>query len=561
MNGFCRFCKTIVFINIFLGIAYRKTYFCGNKQEAKHVRKLIIGTRGSDLALWQANYTKDRLAEIGIEAELKIIKTQGDKILNLRLDKLEGKGFFTKELEEELLNGTIDLAVHSHKDLPTENPAGLIIAAVTEREDPSELLLVLKDCVDIKQKFGLKVGATVGTSSNRRKAQLLSFRPDLNIDDLRGNVPTRIQKLRDENYDAIMLAKAGVNRLQLDLSEFHVVEIDPTEIIPSPAQGALAIQIKQDNAELFQALQALNCAETQMVIATERKVLRMFGGGCHMPLGAYCRTHQGEIELWTSAADSAEDFPNRLYLKSVNPDGLAEEAFQKFIPGRKRPSKVFITREVGENSYFRKALNKLQTEIEGRSLIRTVAILNKVDDFFLRNIDWIFFSSRNAVDYFFALNPQLPKKVKFGVAGRGSEDSLRKHGHLASFMGEGGVIDEVSKAFATVASGSTVVFPRAQDSLLTMQKHLSDTTKIVDLPIYETILEENVEPSTAEVLVFTSPSNVSAYFEDNLLETGQQVIAIGNSTGNKLAELGIAYTLPYSPDEIGLAEAVFGIDI
>ena len=127
-------------------------------------RKLVIGTRGSELALWQANFVKDELAKNNIEAELKIIKTQGDRILNLSFDKLEGKGFFTKELEEELLAGTIDLAVHSHKDLPTENPPGLIIAAVSEREDPSELLLILKDCVDVKQKLSVKFGAAAMTN-------------------------------------------------------------------------------------------------------------------------------------------------------------------------------------------------------------------------------------------------------------------------------------------------------------------------------------------------------------------------------------------------------------
>src|ERR1700712_5609421 len=220
-------------------------------------RKLIIGTRGSDLALWQANFVKDRLLENNIQAELKIIKTQGDRILNLSFDKLEGKGFFTKELEEELLAGTIDLAVHSHKDLPTDNPPGLIIAAVSEREDPSELLLILKDCVDVKQKLSVKFGAIVGTSSNRRKAQLLAYRPDLEITDLRGNVPTRIGKLRDEKYDAIMIAKAGVTRLGIDLSEFHVEELTPNELIPAAAQGVLAIQIRESDHELFEALQPL----------------------------------------------------------------------------------------------------------------------------------------------------------------------------------------------------------------------------------------------------------------------------------------------------------------
>lgn len=525
------------------------------------LKKLIIGTRGSDLALWQANFTKNKLAELGIEAELKIIKTQGDKILNLRLDKLEGKGFFTKELEEELLSGSIDLAVHSHKDLPTENPPGLIIAAVSEREDPAELLLILKDCVDHRHKFSLKHGAIVGTSSNRRKAQLLSFRPDLDIIDLRGNVPTRVQKLRNEDYDAIVLAKAGLSRLNLDLSDFYVVEIDPTEIIPAPAQGALAIQIRQNDSELYQALQPLNDPETQLTVAVERKVLRLFGGGCHMPLGCYCRTNEGELEAWTSVAASADDFPDRLYLKSYSPDELAEDIFAHFMPERKKLSKVFISRELGEHSYLRKALQKNEIEIDDRSLIRTFPIVNVLDDFFLRNADWVFFSSRNGVAYFFALNPVLPKKIKFGVAGRGSEDELRKFGHLADFVGEGGVIDEVAKAFAEAVKGSTVVFPRAQDSLLTMQKYLSDDTQVIDLPIYETVIEDTVESSDADLLIFTSPSNVDAYFAQNLLEPGQQVLAIGNSTGKKFDEMNVAYLLPYTPDEVGLAEAVFGLNI
>lgn len=244
-------------------------------------RKLIIGTRGSQLAMWQANHIKDRLAAAGIDSELKVIKTQGDIIQHLRLDKLEGKGFFTKELEEELLSSTIDLAVHSHKDLPTVNPPGLIIAAVSERESPAELLIVLKDCVDIKKRLSLKHNATVGTSSNRRKAQLLSLRPDLEFDDLRGNLQTRIQKLRDENYDAIILAKAGVERIDMDLSEFYVEEIPPVELIPAPAQGVLAIQIRESDQELYEALQVIHNKEVAEVIAIERKVLNLFDAGCH----------------------------------------------------------------------------------------------------------------------------------------------------------------------------------------------------------------------------------------------------------------------------------------
>lgn len=522
-------------------------------------RKLIIGTRGSELALWQANFVKDSLAAINITAELKIIKTQGDRILNLSFDKLEGKGFFTKELEEELIAGTIDIAVHSHKDLPTENPPGLIIAAVSEREDPAELLLILKDCVDVHQKLSVKYGAIVGTSSNRRKAQLLAHRPDLEIEDLRGNVPTRIGKLRDEKYDAIMLAKAGVTRLGLDLSEFHVEEITPVELIPAPAQGALAIQIRETDHELFEALQALHHTDVAEQLAVERTVLKLFGGGCHLPLGCYCRKEDGLYQVFTSKADEGDQFPDRLFLEAPTTEGLAEKVVAKFAKDRKHPSSVFISRELGEQSYFRKALEKHGIAIEDRSLIRTVPVITRFDSYILKNIDWVFFSSKNAVEYFFQLNPQFPKKVKFGVMGSGSEEMLRRKGYFTDYVGEGTDTADVAEEFAKLANGKIVLFPGAESPMRSIQQGLSADTKIIDLPVYETVLEEDVEASGADVMVFTSPSNVEAYFADNLLDPYQKVVAIGKSTGKKFDEMGVKYTLPYSPDEVGLAEAVFGL--
>ncbi|TZF82112.1 hydroxymethylbilane synthase [Pedobacter sp. BS3] len=527
-----------------------------------HKKAIVtIGTRGSELALWQANYVKDRLAEAGIESTLKIIKTQGDNILNLRLDKLEGKGFFTKELEEELLAGSIDMAVHSHKDLPTENPPGLIIAAVPQREEPSELLLILKDCVDIQQKLSLKYGAMVGTSSNRRKSQLLAVRPDLEVDDLRGNVPTRIQKLRNEDFDAIILAKAGVHRLGIDLSEFHVEELEPMEFIPAPAQGALAIQIRESDKELYQALQSIHNPDVAEQIAVERKVLELFEGGCHMPLGCYCRKDEGKFQVWTAKAEDDEDFPDRLFIESETTDGLAEAIVARFSPERRLPASVFITRDLSENSYLRKALQKHQVEIDARSLIRTLPMIHKLDPYILRSVDWIFFSSKNAIEYFMALKPELSKRTKYGVLGRGSEDMLRSFGIVPDFNGEEEGIDtaDIAIEFNKIAGGSTVLFPGAKDSLRTVQKAMSADTKIIDLPVYETVTEPVVEKSFAEVLIFTSPSNVDAYFADNLLEPEQKVICIGKSTAGKFEEMGVPYKLPYSPDEIGLAEAVFGL--
>lgn len=526
-------------------------------------RTITIGTRGSELALWQANYVKDKLAEINVKSELKIIKTQGDHILNLRLDKLEGKGFFTKELEEHLLEGTIDLAVHSHKDLPTKNPSGLIIAAVSEREDPSEVILILKDCVDLSKKLSLKHNATVGTSSNRRQSQLFSVRPDLEFENLRGNVNTRIQKLRDEDYDAIIMAKAGIKRLKLNLSEFYIEEIEPTaELVPAPAQGVLAVQIREDDIELNQILQHIHNKEIAEEIGVERKVLNLFDGGCHMPLGCYCKKEDDLFHVWTTKASDQEDFPDRYYTTSKTSEGLAERIVAKFdTQNRSMPKKVFISRELTDFSYFKKALNKNDIEVEARSLIRTVPTIHKIDSHIFKHVDWIFFSSKNGIEYFFALNPILPKGLKFGVVGRGSEEALKQLDKLVSFVGEGSDINEVAEEFATIANGTSILFPSAKESLRTIQQGMSEDTKIMDLIIYETILEDNIQQSFADILVFTSPSNVEAYFEDNLLDPGQKIVAIGKSTGKKFEEMGVNYILPASPDEIGLAEVVFGIDV
>jgi hydroxymethylbilane synthase len=281
----------------------------------KHIR---IGSRGSDLALWQANHVKNQLEALGNTVAITIITTQGDAIQDLSFDKLEGKGFFTKEIEQALLDKQIDLAVHSHKDLETNNPEGLIIACVSERENPSDLLLINKNAVDQQEEWSLKLNAIIGTSSARRKSQVVGFRPDLKINDLRGNVPTRIQKLKDGLYDAILLAKAGVDRLQLDLSDFEVVVLDRTEFVPAPAQGVLGLQIREEDESLFEVLQQMNHVEVQKRIQIERKVLNLLDGGCQLPLGVYCdeenKVYVSHTNQWENGASwyeyEADDLEN-----------------------------------------------------------------------------------------------------------------------------------------------------------------------------------------------------------------------------------------------------------
>ena len=286
------------------------------------MQKITIGSRGSDLALWQANHVKRQLENLGHTVEIKVIITQGDAIQHLSFDKLEGKGFFTKEIESALLDKSIDLAVHSHKDLETNPPAGLIIAAVSEREDPSDLLLIAKSKVDTTQPWNLALDASIGTSSARRKSQILRFRNDLNIRDLRGNVPTRIQKLRDGNYDAIVLAKAGVDRLQLDLSEFFVEVLNPTEFVPAPAQGVLGLQIREDDTSMTEIMQHLNHTDVAKRIGIERKVLNLLDGGCQLPLGVYC---PNEKQVFVSHATSSDVAAKGYYYEPENLDTVVAQ--------------------------------------------------------------------------------------------------------------------------------------------------------------------------------------------------------------------------------------------
>lgn len=286
--------------------------------------KLRIGTRGSKLALWQAHFTQAELLRIGVESELIIIKTQGDLIQHLGFDKMEGKGFFTKEIEEALLRGDIDLAVHSMKDLPTQQPEGLVITAVSYRDNPADLLIIRPEAVVTGKIFKLKEGAIVGTSAARRKAQLLAFRPDVSLKDIRGNVPTRLEKLRQGDFDAIFLAAAGVGRLELDTIDLEVVTLNPREFVPAPAQGVLAWQTNRDDIATRSILKRLHHTEISAVTNVERRVLQLMDGGCQLPLGVHCeRDNAGNYH--TFAACLIDGQMRQARLSSSTNFGVAEK--------------------------------------------------------------------------------------------------------------------------------------------------------------------------------------------------------------------------------------------
>lgn len=245
--------------------------------------KIRIGTRGSALALWQANWVKSSLVDLhpSLSVELEIIKTKGDKILDVPLAKVGGKGLFVKEIEEALLDGRVDLAVHSMKDMPADIPQGLCIAAVPKREIPNDVL-ISKNGLSLSE---LPRGATIGTSSLRRSSQLLYLRSDFKIMPLRGNLDTRIKKLMTEQLDAIVLAAAGVKRLGLEdkITEY----IDFETLLPAVGQGALCIETREQDPETREIVSALDHDMTHKIVTCERAFLNRLEGGCQVPMAAY----------------------------------------------------------------------------------------------------------------------------------------------------------------------------------------------------------------------------------------------------------------------------------
>ena len=294
-----------------------------------------IGTRGSRLALWQAHFVQAELRKHGIESELEVIKTQGDRVQHLGFDKLEGKGFFTKEIEDALLAGRIDCAVHSLKDLPTNQPEGLVLAALSYRASVEDVILVHQDRAVKGKPFQLGNGATIGTSSNRRKAILNDLHPELIPVDIRGNVPTRMQKAVTGELDAVVLAAAGLERLEMDFTGLTVIRPSPREFVPAPGQGVMAVQAREDDIDMRKKLSLLHHPVVGECTNVERSVLNLMQGGCSMPLGVYCEKDQlGNYHVWAAYAPSATDPLLRVQISQSTRAGLPERVVESLLTAK-----------------------------------------------------------------------------------------------------------------------------------------------------------------------------------------------------------------------------------
>ncbi|MEZ4721401.1 MAG: hydroxymethylbilane synthase [Flavobacteriales bacterium] len=511
-------------------------------------RKIIIGSRGSDLALWQARFFQSEMKRIGIETEIKIITTKGDRIQDLSFDKIEGKGFFTKEIEAALLDNEIDIAIHSHKDLETRPTPGLTIAGVSYRENPAELLLIHPESVDQTQLLGFKPGAIIGTSSARRKSQIKALRPDIEIKDIRGNVPTRINKLREKQFDAILLAAAGVQRLRLDLRDLIAAELDPRMFIPAPAQGVLAYQCRSNDGELIQAIQPLHHRDVQQSIAIERAILSGFGGGCHIPIGVSAQPRSTGFAVRVTYGNDWNDMPKRMRFNATS----VEEATQVFadVQSLPVPNRVLITRKLEPHSYLKRAAQAFGFELCEKPFIRINHLPFKMPD--VSSFDWVFFSSSNGVSAFLEhVSFDTIKHKKIAAFGEATARTLSNYVDHIDFTAKIGQPEEVAQEFASFIGEETALFPSSTISIKSIASCLKPS-QVTHIGCYETqTLISSADDYDA--YIFTSPSNVGGFIESgNQIAAPAKVIAIGRSTADRLSSIGIPAAVADIPHEAEL---------
>ncbi|WP_153464710.1 MULTISPECIES: hydroxymethylbilane synthase [Sediminibacillus] len=290
------------------------------------MRKIVIGSRKSNLALTQTEWVIDQLKKAGVpyEFEIKKIMTKGDKILDVTLSKVGGKGLFVKEIEQAMFDKEIDMAVHSMKDMPSQLPEGLVISSIPGREDHRDAF-VSNNEVSLKD---LPEGAVVGTSSLRRAAQVLAARPDVEIKSIRGNIETRLRKLKEEDYDAIVLAAAGL--IRMGWGEEIVTEfLDPELCVPAVGQGALAIECREDDQELRELLQKINDQYTAHTVSAERTFLHLLEGGCQIPIAGYAHMEEEEVVLTALVATSDGKTVLKEVVKGKDPVEVGREAAER----------------------------------------------------------------------------------------------------------------------------------------------------------------------------------------------------------------------------------------
>lgn len=533
-------------------------------------KKVIIGTRGSQLALWQARYLQQLLSEQNVLSDLKIIVTSGDRNQSWQesFDKLEGKNFFTKEIEEALLKKEIDIAVHSFKDVEAtfydDTSNTLIIAGLSDRHPPNDILIIHPEYVDKSKKLFIKDKARIGTSSARRYAQLHSLRPDIQILPLRGNVPTRIEKLNNRLYDGIIIARAGVERLNIDLNHLFVLPLPLHEFVPAAGQGIIAFQIHKDNTELFHLLQKITCKDSEECSRIERTILKKIGGGCSKPVGILCEKQQNKYRVYTSYSVHKDE----LSIISITDQGdfkeainQAESSIQNIQNLLQTPEikNVFISKKLEEESYFKRLMKRLNWNIIDEPFIETRPLsINPIPD-----CDWVFFNSKNAVKYFLEAAKQQKLDLNtnhLACISTVTAAFLEKYGFTPHFVGQGNDVTKIGEQFSLVCKNQRVLFPCSSISLGSIEKLIEPVAQVIHFPVYENIEKPKAISLSFDYLIFTSPSNVRSYLRFNTITAFAKIIALGESTKQELLKYNIPSNriiIPDAFDESAVLGAIF----
>lgn len=571
---------------------------------------LKIGTRGSRLALAQANQVADHLRALWSEltVELVIIQTTGDRVLDSPLSKIGGRGLFTKEIEEALLDCRIDLAVHSLKDLPTVNPDGLTLGVITKRENPADLLLS-REALDLNN---LPKGMVIGTSSLRRRAQLAHLNPDVEICELRGNVPTRIRKMLDGQYDAILLAAAGVNRL--GESAPVMTELAPDQFLPAPAQGALGLQIRQGDEQTAKLLAPLHHGETAVCCIAERALLRGLEGGCQLPLGALATLTEGQLTLKgrVLSLDGSQMVEDQCSGISEDAEALGaqlaemllakgareilselsiniEDGFNQAVAAAKALDElplggktVLVTRDEDADGPLSMALRDLGASPVCIPLLRHQAVEDKselqqawkrfLERRFPDRQSWLVVTSVRTVDVLQNIKidlSQFPGRI--AAVGKVTARALKKAGRAPDLIASGGTAESMLEELIElgVSAGDQFLYPCSDKTKPALKEGLIALGAEVDqLVAYETkpqdakvALQGLFRSQVPSAVTFCSASAVEAWVQCLGREAARAyakqttVVSIGPRTSEELERCGIPPTLEATNRTfIGIAE-------
>lgn len=505
--------------------------------------KLTIGSRGSQLALWQARWVAARLSELGVETELLIIKTTGDKITDVPLAKVGSKGLFTKEIEDALLDGRIDLAVHSLKDLPTVLPGGLKVAAFPERETPLDALIGHTLAT-------LPQGARVGTSSLRRSAQLKRLRPDLAIESVRGNLDTRLRKLDEGQFDAILLAGAGLRRLGW---ASRIAELLPPDLMcPAVGQGSLAIETRDDSGDASQVCARLDHAATRAAVTAERAVLASLGGGCQVPIGAYATVDGDTLNLRSVVIDP--DSGNLIADDTSGPvseaESLGAAAARRLLDNGARSvlatvyqdslalagQRVMVARATNQAAALSSRLRAAGADVVELPAIEIVPLPFDAPD--LASYDWAIFTSANTVEFFFDRVAAVPGP-RICAIGSATAGALRRRGIEPSIVPDQYMAEGVVAALSSgPLAGCRILVPRAAAARDVIPDELRKLGAVVDvLPVYENRVPAGLQEA-AQALFASAPPHWIALTSSSTVKHLYDALGPQALSQSKLASIG-----------------------